>query len=454
MAEEGGVSADERTSPADFPADRPEIPAVFEIDYFSQARKALSERSPFDATEETSTSAAVTLPTGLASLLNRHGDNRRRQKKSHSGGGDKKKKKKSSSSRANEKSRGYNIWAETEEYFRDVTLSDIDTLFELSSSSKASSLASRECFRIPLLGNAQRFNVVSAGCCEDEKKPAPIDNVVISSEDEKKAGEEVNNELIENVAAAAAEGALPQDDEKDRDVSDSCVSLEWFLGCRNKVSLTSERPSKKRKLLGGDAGLEKVLMTSPCDGDQPFCHYCGRGDSGTGRDSSNRLIVCASCKVAVHRKCYGVEEDVDGAWVCSWCKRKGDDVDDSVNPCVLCPKKGGALKPVNNSSTVEGVGSAAQFVHLFCCLWTPEVYIDDLKKMEPVMNVGGIKETRRKLVCNVCKVKCGACVRCSHGMFYCLLVLCIFHFLGQFFLVLQSYKLILMPLIWLHATMF
>ncbi|TKY74324.1 Jade-1 protein [Spatholobus suberectus] len=83
-----------------------------------------------------------------------------------------------------------------------------------------------------------------------------------------------------------------------------------------------------------------------------------------------------------------------------------------MNPCVLCPKKGGALKPVNSS--MEGAGSVP-FVHLFCSLWMPEVYVDDLKKMEPVMNVGEIKETRKKLVCSVCKVKCGSCVRCSHG---------------------------------------
>nr|KYP70024.1 NuA3 HAT complex component NTO1 [Cajanus cajan] len=69
------------------------------------------------------------------------------------------------------------------------------------------------------------------------------------------------------------------------------------------------------------------------------------------------------------------------------------------------------------TSSVEGARSVP-FVHLFCSLWMPEVYIDDLKNMEPVMNVGRIKETRKKLVCSVCKMKCGACVRCSHGMFH------------------------------------
>lgn len=271
------------------------------------------------------------------------------------------------------------------------------------------SLASRECFTIPQFGNATGFNVVSS---EDEKKHSPIFNVV-NSENEKNAVEEVNNENgslgIELSDVVELEKALPLDDDKNCDASDdSCVSLEWFLGSKNRIFLASERPSKKRKLLGGDAGLEKVVMTSPSEGDQPYCHYCGSGDSGT---DSNRLIVCSSCKVAVHRKCYGIHDNVDESWLCSWCKQKGD-VDDSVNPCVLCSKKGGALKPIN--SVNEDLGSS-QFVHLFCGLWMPEVYIDDLKKMEPVMNVGDIKETRRKLVCNVCKLKCGACVRCTRG---------------------------------------
>ncbi|KAG7980875.1 hypothetical protein I3843_05G205300 [Carya illinoinensis] len=128
---------------------------------------------------------------------------------------------------------------------------------------------------------------------------------------------------------------------------------------------------------------------------------------------SNRLVVCSSCEVAVHQKCYGVQEDVGATWLCAWCKKKSDCSGiDSSKTCVLCPKQGGALKPVHKS---DESGESMEFAHLFCCHWMPEVYIEDLTKMEPIMNVGRIKETRRKLVCNICKLKCGACVRCSHG---------------------------------------
>ncbi|XP_047179228.1 uncharacterized protein LOC124846061 isoform X1 [Vigna umbellata] len=423
MTEEGDAAAVRRPYRSDFVAEITRDFSVSEIDYLSQARKALSERSPFDVAEETSTSA-LTLPSGLAGLLNRQTDNRRRPKKSHSGG-----QKRKSSTRANQKKpEDSNIWIETEEYFRDLTLADIDLLLEFS---RTSSLASQD-FSIPLLGNVPTYNAVRS-YSEKEMEPAPKVSVgvggedekkddlvggedekkddLVGSEDAKKVGEAVESEdgllVIEAIDDAVVEQPCPRDD-RNQDSSDSAISLEWFLGRRNKLSLTSQRPSKKRRLLSVEAGLEKVIMSCPYDEGQPFCHYCGRGDTGS---DSNRLIVCAACKMAVHGKCYGVHEGVDEAWLCSWCKQMGD-VDESVNPCVLCPKKGGALKPVYSS--VKGAGSAS-FVHLFCSLWMPEVYIDDLEKMEPVMNVGEVKETRKKLVCSVCKSKCGACVRCSHG---------------------------------------
>ena len=49
MAEVGDAAAVERRCEANFPAEIPRnSAAVREIDYLSQARKALAERSPFD----------------------------------------------------------------------------------------------------------------------------------------------------------------------------------------------------------------------------------------------------------------------------------------------------------------------------------------------------------------------------------------------------------------------
>ncbi|PPR88381.1 hypothetical protein GOBAR_AA32315 [Gossypium barbadense] len=244
------------------------------VDFFSQAGKVLSERSPFDIPEGGSISelSVPTLPSGLASLL-KQADSRKKHKKSHSGA-DKK------SSKQKEKKQGGSIWVETKEYFRDLALQDIDALFKITPSS---SLAARKkCFIIPYVGDEPR----------------------------------------------------------------SSSGLGWLLGSRSR-RLTSERPFKKRKLLGDNDGLKKK-----------------------------------------------------------------NDSNDAGKPCTLCPKQGGALKPIQKSDENNG---SMEFAHMFCSIWMPEVYVEDLTKMEPIINVGEVKETRKKLVCNVCRVKYGACVPCSHG---------------------------------------
>ncbi|KAM0971666.1 hypothetical protein FF1_019575 [Malus domestica] len=463
---DGGCGTEERPCPIPrvppkIPATQPEIPekssSSLRIDFFSQAKKALCERSPFDVAEDGSASSLpTTLPRGLASFLSRQSDSRKRHKKSHAGAEKK-------SSRQSERSRCNNIWVETEDYFRPLTLPDIDALFQVS---ELSNLASRKCFSIPVVGNVPRrnanenVNANGVAVSEDDASGGKLNSVVVKDEiinggnanDSHVKNENANdgdandgvvkaecandgnansvlaenaNENGGNENGVVEDEAKTEKDEHSMEIdcarasglpeggkgslnSYSPSGVEWLLGYRNKISLTSERPSKKRKVLGADAGLEKVLIASPCDGSSSLCHFCCMGDAGK---ESNRLIVCSSCKVGVHQKCYGHLEDVDASWLCSWCKQKTD-TSDSVKPCLLCSKKGGALKPVLKS--VENGGSM-DFAHLFCCQWMPEVYIEDIAKMEPIINVGGITETRRKLICNICKVKWGACVRCSHG---------------------------------------
>ncbi|XVF36831.1 hypothetical protein REPUB_Repub19eG0092300 [Reevesia pubescens] len=375
------------------------------IDFFSQARKALCERSPFDIPEGGFISGLTvpTLPSGLASLL-KQTDSRKRHKKSHSGA-DKK------SSRKGEKARGGGIWVETEEYFRDLALPDIDALFKIIPSS--SLVARKKCFMIPYVGNEPRVNLNLDADVDEKASVSSGENLNAGNEngdvgkEGKKMVKEKDGQLMET-DSAGTQAQFSLKEEKRCSVSDSSSGLEWLLGSRSRILLTSERPSKKRKLLGEDAGLDKVLVACPCDGNSSLCHFCCSDDTGK---ESNRLIVCSSCKAAVHQKCYGVQNDVDSSWLCSWCKQKNDG-NDTVKPCVLCPNQGGALKPIQKS---EENGGCVEFAHLFCSHWMPEVYIEDLAKMEPIINVGGIKDTRKKLVCNVCKVKYGACVRCSHG---------------------------------------
>ncbi|MBA0597326.1 hypothetical protein Gorai_007134, partial [Gossypium raimondii] len=375
------------------------------VDFFSQAGKVLSERSHFDIPEGGSVSelSVPTLPSGLASLL-KQADSRKKHKKSHSGA-DKK------SSKQKEKKQGGSIWVETKEYFRDLALQDIDALFKITPSS---SLAARKkCFIIPYVGDEPRVNLnldadvrekASVSC--GEHLNVRNENGGVGIEEEKMVVEEEAEQLME-IDIVETQAEFSDKEERGCSVSDSSSGLGWLLGSRSR-RLTSERPSKKRKLLGDDDGLKKVLVACQCDGNSSLCHFCCTDDT---RKESNRLVVCCSCKVAVHQKCYGVQNDVDSSWLCSWCKQKNDS-NDAGKPCALCPKLGGALKPIQKSDENSG---SVEFAHMFCSIWMPEVYVEDLTKMEPIINVGEVKGTRKKLVCNVCRVKYGACVPCSHG---------------------------------------
>ncbi|XP_015694147.1 uncharacterized protein LOC102713003 isoform X1 [Oryza brachyantha] len=199
------------------------------------------------------------------------------------------------------------------------------------------------------------------------------------------------------------------------------ASLHWLLGARDRFVLTSERPNKKRKLLGADAGLERLVQLPLLEGETgTTCDVCCLRESGT---SSNKMLHCSSCEVSVHQKCYGVHVVPDQSWLCAWCKSirsarrhtRSDAGRTALMPCVLCPKEKGALKPVKRESDQITDGGNQKFVHLFCSLWTPEVVVENMDSMEPVTNVEDIQENRTKLVCSLCKVMHGACIRCSHG---------------------------------------
>ncbi|CAM8983351.1 unnamed protein product [Rhodiola kirilowii] len=499
MEKEEEESCPPSTIPPNMTAECPAKESVGEgIDLFYQARKALTERSPYhvDVSEKDGSqeSSLTTLPAALVGLLAKHTDSRRKQNKSHSGVNSKKK----STSKQN---RGSHFWTKNEVYFKELTLSDIDTLFMLSK------FLTSDCMKylsIPAIGDAcvtngaPSVNAVSAASPSCAKETSisgdvaaatarsgeevvsirdPSDNLAAPSKcgdgmvstgvfcvatsgrsgDERvscdsvaatsRSGDEIDSVGVpsDNVVPTAGSGdEMVIDDEKviktdmkvevkQENGNDACsreekcsspfssprssVSVEWVLGSKNKILLASERPSKKRKLLGENAGLEKLIVSQPCEGNPNLCHVCSKGDSKS--EPSNRLIVCGSCGVAVHIKCYGIDEGdiVESSWLCSWCKHtsnseevSGRDMSSDSKPCLLCPKQGGALKPLKSNEA-----GPVKFAHLFCSQWMPEVFVEDTKLMEPIMIVDGINETRKKLKCSICKVKYGACVRCSNG---------------------------------------
>ncbi|KAG8008522.1 Protein Jade-1, partial [Nibea albiflora] len=96
--------------------------------------------------------------------------------------------------------------------------------------------------------------------------------------------------------------------------------------------------------------------------------------------------------------CYGILKVPQGNWLCRTCAL-------GVQPkCLLCPKRGGALKPTR---------SGTKWVHVSCALWIPEVSIGCPEKMEPITKVSHIPASRWALSCSLCREHTGTCIQCS-----------------------------------------
>lgn len=57
--------------------------------------------------------------------------------------------------------------------------------------------------------------------------------------------------------------------------------------------------------------------------------------------------------------------------------------------------------------------TGTKWAHVSCALWIPEVSIACPERMEPITKVSHIPPSRWALVCNLCKLKTGACIQCS-----------------------------------------
>ncbi|CAH1267597.1 JADE3 [Branchiostoma lanceolatum] len=124
-----------------------------------------------------------------------------------------------------------------------------------------------------------------------------------------------------------------------------------------------------------------------------ICDVCRSPDCEEG----NEMVFCDSCNICVHQACYGIQKIPEGSWVCRTCAL-------GISPtCLLCPKKGGAMKSTR---------SGTKWCHVSCALWVPEVSIGVPEKMEPVCKISQIPPSRWDLICCLCRERTGAPIQC------------------------------------------
>ncbi|KAL4631202.1 protein Jade-2-like [Arapaima gigas] len=150
---------------------------------------------------------------------------------------------------------------------------------------------------------------------------------------------------LELVNAEFREMALPELDE----LTMERIISELEIQCEENMQLAIET--------GEGLGIEYD--------EDVVCDVC-RSPEG---EDGNEMVFCDKCNVCVHQACYGILKVPLGNWLCRTCAL-------GVQPkCLLCPKRGGALKPTR---------SGTKWVHVSCALWIPEVSIGCPEKMEPI----------------------------------------------------------------------
>lgn len=101
----------------------------------------------------------------------------------------------------------------------------------------------------------------------------------------------------------------------------------------------------------------------------------------------NPILKCKNCEVKVHMLCYGIQSRRN--FVCSPCIQK---VKSDLVTCVLCSKKGGAMKLTTDR----------RFVHVICALFVKNTQIANSDTMEPI-NITKVRFPKIKLPCIFCE---------------------------------------------------
>ena len=134
--------------------------------------------------------------------------------------------------------------------------------------------------------------------------------------------------------------------------------------------------------------------------DLALCGICQEGDW----EDDDKIIFCDDCNLAVHQTCYGsgARRIPDKAWYCDACTYTRRTGNKQLQECVLCPRRGGALKRTSDF----------RWAHIVCGLWIPEAEFLDPEGRD-IIHPFGVNEKRLDLICSLCKQPGGACIQCK-----------------------------------------
>ncbi|KAJ8027908.1 Protein Jade-3 [Holothuria leucospilota] len=211
---------------------------------------------------------------------------------------------------------------------------------------------------------------------------------------------------------SGSEEQMKQAEERQRQIEATCqydldeVDIQWLHIINREREDMGESPIDELTMekiieqceIQCQKNIEHALQTEEGLGieydEDICCAVCRAPDS----EEDNEMVFCDKCDICVHQACYGVVKIPEGSWMCRVCAL-------GLQPeCMLCGKKGGAMKSTR---------SGTKWAHVNCALWVPEVSIGDVERMEPITNIFQIPASRWALICNLCRERTGACIQCS-----------------------------------------
>ncbi|KAL6962090.1 hypothetical protein U1Q18_037045 [Sarracenia purpurea var. burkii] len=139
------------------------------------------------------------------------------------------------------------------------------------------------------------------------------------------------------------------------------------------------------------------------------CDICRRSET-----ILNPILVCSSCKVAVHLDCYRNVKDSTGPWYCELCEDLLSSRSSSTpvvnsweKPCFAaeCGFCGGSVGAFRKSTD-------GQWIHAFCAEWVLESTFRR-GQVNPVEGVDSV--LKGSDICHICHRKQGACIKCNYG---------------------------------------
>ncbi|KAL0925259.1 hypothetical protein M5K25_003578 [Dendrobium thyrsiflorum] len=135
--------------------------------------------------------------------------------------------------------------------------------------------------------------------------------------------------------------------------------------------------------------------------DGVLCAVCHSTDG----EPTDPIVFCDGCELMVHASCYGsplIHSIPEGDWFCLRCQRKGEEEKGDFD-CCLCPKKRGAVKPMEEKT---------KWAHILCALLVPEVFFRDPLGREGI-DCSRVPKKRWGIDCYLCGVNRGCGIECS-----------------------------------------